>query len=317
MSLKVRIVSLGLLLGVLFLSGLTNLSAEAQQAGPPGGAPGARSLLESFFETLTAGDLVLLKQGGALSGAVQGDQFQIVPDAGPTSGQPQAVDRSKLAFMSFGDKSDELILTSGDILTGTVQLDSLAMTLPVQTQSQVAIPKAQIAATFFKINLPSRGPGNGPPEGGPPNQQLFQLFRSLRTQNLQTLFAKTLTSYDLAIFPNRQLLSGKIVNQQFVFHSTIFGTLTVKASDLASIQLAPAGSTSVTDFLIFKTGDRISGTLDDQSAVQFQPVALTDAQGQQLTITLQRGNVNQVVFHLPASAFGGGRGPGFQGGPGR
>jgi hypothetical protein len=314
MSKKVRSIAISLLIGALALSGLAYLSTQAQQ-GPGPGAPGARQALESFFEAMGAGDFVLLKAGGALSGTVAGDQFTIVQSP---SGKPQTLTRANIAFMSFGDKSDVVGLMTGDVVSGLVQVDSLSITLPVQTQSQVVIPKAQVATAVFKINLPGEGGRQGP--GGPPSgqnqQQLFKLFRSLQSQNLFALFAKSLTSYDLAVFSNRQVLSGKIVNPQIIFNSALFGKLTFKASDVASIQLAPSGI-STPDFITLKTGDRLTGTVDDQNAVQFQPVALTDGQGQPMTVTFKHGDVSEIVFRLPASAFGGGKGPGFQGGPGR
>jgi hypothetical protein len=258
-----------------------------------------------------AGDLVLLKAGGALSGTVQGDQFTV----NTTAGQSQTLKRTDIAFMSFGDKSDQVGLMTGDVVTGSVQVDSLSITLP--TAAQITLQKAQIATTVFKLNIPGEGREGG--QGGPPSQQgrqqVFKLFRSLMSQNLFQFFAKSLTSYDLASFSNHQVLSGKIVNQQIIFKSALFGTLTFKASDVARIELTQSAS-STPDFITMKTGDRLTGTLDDANAIQFQPVALTDNQGQPVTLTLKHGDVSEFVFRLPASAFGGGRGPGFQGGPG-
>ncbi len=296
---KSRIISIALLLGVLFLGSFSNLLAQAPQ-GPP--STGARELLQSFSRAMTVSDLVLLKDGGALSGTVHGDQFSITL----SSGQTETLSRSNIAFMSFGDKTDNLVLLSGDLLSGLVQIDNFSITLPIANGA--TIPKTQIATIIFKFNLSGGGQGA-------PNRQLFRVLQGLQSQNIFALFAKSLTSYDLAIFPNQQLLSGTLVNQQIVFNSALFGKLTFKASDVAEIDLAPPGSSSV-DFITLKTNDRISGALDDQSPVRFQPVAVTDAQGQKVTLTFKRGDVSKVAFRLPASAFGSG-GPGFQGGPGR
>jgi len=85
---------------------------------------------------------------------------------------------------------------------------------------------------------------------------------------------------------------------------------------VASIRLA--SDASGTDFISLKTGDRISGQLDESSNIQFQPLGLTDDQGNPVTLTLQRGQISTISFRLPASAFGGGgNGPGFGGGPGK
>jgi hypothetical protein len=277
--------------------------------------------LDSFFRALAAGDLVLLKAGGALSGTVQGDQFTV----NPSSGQPQTLTKANIALMSFGDKTDQVVLMSGDLVSGSVQIDSLSVTLP--TGAQVSIPKAQIATTTFKITPPSPPPAAGS-QPSQNQQQFFKLMRSLQSQNLFALFAKSLTSYDLMIFPSQQpqstnappsnpLLSGKIVNAQIIFKSTLFGSLTFKAGDVARIELAAADANAGSDFITLKTVDRLSGTLDDSNPIQFQPVATTNSQGQPVTLTFKRGDVSEVVFRLLASAFGGGKGPGFQGGPGK
>lgn len=310
MSLKVRTISIGLLLGALLLSGLAGLSAQAQQNPPPSaGAPGARQSIESFFRALSAGDLVLLKGGGALSGTVQGDQFVV----NLSSGQSQTLKHSDIALMSFGDKTDQVVLMDGSQVSGSVQLDQLSTQLP--NGAQMTVTKSNIAMMIFKLPLPTEGQ-QGSSTTPQQRQNLFKLFRGLQAQGIFGLFAKSLTSFDLAVFPNQQLLSGGIVNQQFVFNSALFGKLTFKASDVAEIDLQPSGS-ATPDFITLKTGDKLSGTLDDQSNIQFQPVGLTDAQGQPVTLTFKRGDVAKVVSRLPASAFGGGKGPGFQGGPGK
>jgi hypothetical protein len=257
---------------------------------------------------MQAGDLALLNNGAALSGTVQGDQFTF--NVSP-SGQSRTLSRSEIALINFGEQSDQLVLTSGDTLTGTAQIDQLTLTLP--TGADVPFPKSETKLTIFKLNLPT-------PTGGPPTEAqraaLFKIMRGLQSQNLFALFVKALTSYDLAVFSNQQVWSGAIVNQQFVFRTTLFGTVTFKASDVTSIELA-ADLTAGSDFISLKTGDRISGVLDEASNIQFQPIGLKDDQGQPVTLTLKRGEVARVSFRLPASAFGGGQGPGFGGGPGR
>lgn len=313
MSNRVRTISIGLLLGALLLSGVASLSAQAQQQPNPQqstGAPGARQALESFFRALSAGDLVLLKSGGALSGTVQGDQFVV----NLSSGQSQTLKHSDIALMSFGDKTDQVVLMDGSQVSGSVQLDQLSTQLP--NGAQMTVSKSNIAMTIFKLPLPTEGGGQQGSSTTPQQRQcLFKLFRGLQAQGIFGLFAKSLTGFDLAVFPNQEVVSGAIANQQFIFNSALFGKLTLKASDVAEIDLAPSGSSNP-DFITLKTGDKLSGTLDTQSAIQFQPVGLTDAQGQPVTLTFNRGDVSRVVTRLPASAFGGGKGPGFQGGPG-
>ncbi|HED03839.1 MAG TPA: hypothetical protein ENI60_03620 [Candidatus Fraserbacteria bacterium] len=301
MQIKIRILAVGLLLGALLLAGVTNLTAQAQQDPHP--SSGARQLIRSFFIAMTAGDLVLLKDGGAISGTVQDDQFKVEL----SSGGAKVLKRSEIALISFGGKTDQLVLTSGDLLSGTIQAKSLSIVAP--NGDSLTLPQSAIATMIFKLDLPTKGHRPANPRA------LFKLFRSLRSQNIFLRFARSLTSFDLAVFPNRELWSGKVTNQQFVFHSALFGTLTFKTTDVAAIELA-SDPKSGSDFITLKSGDRLSGALDAKSAIEFQPVGLS-AQAQSASLTLKRGEVTQVVFRLPASAFGGGHGPGFQGGPGK
>lgn len=293
-------------LAVLLLAGWTSGVSQAQQTS--GGPGGARQAFESFHRAITAGDLILLSNGAAISGTVQGEQFTFIAS---NSGQSRTLNRSEIALINFGEQSDQLVLTSGDTLTGRAQIDQLTLTLP--TGAEVTIPKSETKLTIFKLNLPT-------PTAGPPSQAdraaMLRIMHGLQSQNLFALFVKALTTYDLAVFSNQQLWSGTIVNQQFVFHTTFFGTVTLKASDVTSIELA-ADPSAGSDFISLKTGDRISGALDEGSSIQFQPVVLKDDEGQPVTLTLKRGDVSRVSFRLPASAFGGGQGPGFGGGPGR
>ena len=304
MQIKTRALAVGLLLGVFLLAGVTDLTSQAQQNPPPSsGAPGARQLIRSFFFAMGSADLVLLKDGGAISGAIQNDQLQITL----SSGGSKLLKRGDIALISFGEKTDQLVLTNGDLLSGKVQAASLQLTTP--NGAALDLPTPTIATMVFKLDLPTAGHRPANPRA------LFKLFRSLQSQNIFGLFAKSLTSFDLAVFPNRELWSGKVTNKQFVFNTTLFGTLTFKAADVAAIELA-SDPKSGSDFITLKSGDRLSGALDEKSAIQFQPVGFT-AQAQSASLTLKRGEVTQVVFRLPASAFGGGHGPGFQGGQGK
>lgn len=293
---KIRLIALGLLAGAVLLGSVGDL--YAQQGGPPG----ARGLLRSFFQAMGTADLVLLKNGGAISGTIQGDAFNIALD----SDQARTLARDEIASIIFGE-TDQLVLSSGDTLSGVLEIDSLS--LISSEGSELAIPKAEILMTIFKLDLPTPGQGRGP------SPALFRVFRGLQAQNIFGLFAQSLSAFDMAVFPDRQLWSGTILNEEFVFQSNSFGTLTFAAGDLSSIELAAEEDQS--DFISLKTGDRLSGMLAADSMIQFQPAGLVDEDGQQITLTLERGTVAQVSFRQPASAFGGGgRGPGFGGGTG-
>jgi len=301
MPMKARTLAVALVIAILLSAGATDLTTQAQQSGDS--AFGARQLLNSFFVALTTGDLVLLQNGGALSGTIQSDQLPVTL----SSGKSEMLKRGDVALVSFGQKSDQFVLTSGELVSGALQMDDISISLLNGTS--ITLPKSSLTMISFKMSLPSGhlSPGN--------HKLMFQIFRGLGSQNIFASFAKSLTSFDLAVFPDKELWSGKIVNQQFVFHSELFGTLTFDASAVAAIELA-ASPDAGSDLITLKSGDRLSGTLDAKSTIQFQPLGLTDQAGQQLSLTFQRGQLAEAVFRLPASAFGGGHGPGFQGGPG-
>ncbi|HEY5595787.1 MAG TPA: hypothetical protein VIL47_00795 [Candidatus Bipolaricaulota bacterium] len=307
MRYTVKAVAVALLSAFILGSGASQLQAQEVvqvQIGGPGTGP--RGLLESFFRALGSGDLALLKGGGAISGTIQGDQFTVQL----TSGQTQTLTRSQIGSILFGE-TDQLVLTDGSTLSGSVAGDSFSISSQGNT---LTIPADDIQLTIFKLDLPTPDAA-GQHVQGRPNLGLFRVLHGLQAQNIFGLLAQTLSTYDMAMFADGQVWSGGVLNESFVFNTALFGALTVKAADLNGIELASEEGQS--DFISLKTGDRLSGTLDDASLVQFQPIGLVDESGAQVTLTLERGQVSRVSFRQPASAFGGGQGPGFGGGPGK
>ncbi len=297
---KFRAIAIGLLLGILTLGVVADYAVQAQPGGGPG--PGARGLLRSFFQAMGSGDLALLKNGAAISGSIQGDEFVVNLE----SGEVQTIARADIATISFGEP-DQLLLLGGDTLRGSFASESLDVV--TSSGNSLSISKDEIQLTIFQLDLPQPGQGR-------PNPQIFQVFQGLQAQNIFGLFAQALTTFDMAVFPNGQIWSGVVLNEQVSFTSTIFGTLTVNAADLSSIQFATEEGES--DFISLKTGDRLSGTIAEDTLIQFQPAGLVDESGAPVTLTLEGGGgIQQVNFRQPASAFGGGgRGPGLGGGPG-
>jgi hypothetical protein len=299
---KVSLITLAL--GALLFGAVADFSAQAQQ----GGGPGARTLLRSFFQAMGAGDLALLKNGGAISGTIMNDEFVVTLDSGET----QNLTRDGLTSILFNDTSVQLITSDGTVLNGTLATDNL--TISPSSGDDLIIAKQDIQLTVFQLDFPQPQQGGGRPTGAP-NRAFFQVFQGLQSQNIFGLFALSLTSFDMAVFPGGRIWSGAILNEEFEFQSSIFGTLNLTSDLVSSIQLGTEEGES--DFITLTTGDRISGMLSDASEIQFQPVGLVDGSGNPTTLTLERGQFSQVSFRQPASAFGGGgNGPGFGGGPG-
>jgi len=263
---------IALALGALLFGAVTEFSAQAQ----PVVAFGPRALLGSFFQAMGSGDLALLKNGGAISGTIVNDEFTVTLDSGET----QNLTRSDLTSITFGDDSAQLVLSDGSIVNGTLAMEGVTITS--SSGADLVIPQDEIQLTIFQLNLPQPGAGGG----AGPNRAVFQVFHGLQAQNIFGLFARSLTTFDLAVFSGGRLWSGVILNEEFEFTSSIFGTLNLTSDMVSTIQLGVEEGES--DFITLTTGDRISGALSDDSQIQFQPVGLVDESGNPVTLTLQR-----------------------------
>lgn len=317
----IRSITVGLVLVALVVGGVGSQLASAQPPGIGGegerpGTPGSMQSMQVFFRAMFSGDLLLLKDGGALSGTLAGDEFQLTPE----SGEAATYARDQIAMISLGESADQVVLTSGETVSGQFGNGRLTIALPNGTDA--TINRDQLSTIVLQLTPPGRP---GPPEAGsepePPSpeerQAFFGIMRSLQSQNLFAVFAKAMTTYDTVLFSNGQVLSGQIANASFTFDSPTFGTFTMPKENVSQIELAESADDANGDAITLKTGDRVTGTLAADSLPQFQPASIVSADGQTSPTTLERGQVNRVIFRLPASAFGGGgRGPGIGGGPG-
>lgn len=305
---KFRIFVMSFLFISLLLGGLITYS---QQVHVQVGGAGGRAAMGYFFGAMFSNDLTFMKDGGVLSGRVEFEQLDFSLDDGGL----RTVMRDEIGIMIFSDGTDELALSTGEQLYGQAQVDTLNIISP--SGETVNVATADIAMVMI-----NQGHGGGieveeeTEDGQATRTVMIQSASGLRSQNLFAQFAKAMTSYDLLVYPGFQLWSGTVLTDQVVFHSNSFGTLTINAADLSSIELGSSADARQ-DFITMKIGDRVSGTLDEGSTLRFQPVGITDDQGNPVTLTLERGQIQVVSFKQPASAFGGGgRGPGLGGGPG-
>lgn len=305
---KFRIFIISFLFVALLFGGLITYS---QQVHVQVGGTGGRTAMGYFFGAMFSNDLTFMNDGGVLSGRVEFEQLEFALD----DGSSRTVMRDEIGIMIFSEGADELALSTGEQLYGQAQADRLTIISP----SGEAVDVATSDIAMVMIN---QGHGGGieveeETDGERTTRTvMIQSASGLRSQNLFAQFAKAMTSYDLLVYPGFQLWSGTVLADQVVFHSNSFGTLTINAEDLSSIELGPSADARQ-DFITMKIGDRVSGTLDENSTLRFQPVGITDEQGNPVTLTLERGQIQVVSFKQPASAFGGGgRGPGLGGGPG-
>lgn len=296
--------TLALGLGLIALT-LGTVGSPVTAAQPPEegegerpGSPSERSLIHgTFFPAMTSGDLLLLQDGGVLGGTLTAESFEFVPASGPAESYPR--DRIAAVNLGGGDEADQMTLINGETLVGQFSTGELAMSLPNGSD-------ANISQTGVGTIILQKTP-----------EEFYQVMRGLRSLNMFAVFAKALTTYDTVIFANDQILSGQIANESFTFTSPTFGTFTASAEDVAELELAASADEEGGDAITLRTGDRVTGTLAEDSLPQFQPIGIAADDGQANTMTLERGQMERVVFRMPASAFGGGgRGPGIGGGPG-
>ncbi len=299
---KFRTLITSLLMITVLMGGLASY-AQVHEVEIQVGGTGARAAMGYFLAAMFHSDLTFLKDGGALSGRVELDELQFTG----SNGNERTLERADIGTMIFQEGLDQLSLASGEQLKGELQLDTLTIISPSGQPIQVA--KSDVYMTMFNQTINEVTEGDGP-------RVFMRVTTGLQIQNLSAQYAKALTAYDLLVYPNQQLWSGTILNEQVTFHSNSFGTLTINVADLDNVQLG-SSEEERQDFITMEVGDRLSGVLDENSMLQFQPAGVTDDQGNPITTTLQRGEIQLVTFKQPASAFGGGGlGPGLGSGPG-
>jgi len=296
--------ALVLLVAVLFVLpawGQEEVHVEVD-VGP--GAPGASSLMRYFFTAMFQNDLVILNDFGVIAGALSFESLQITVEEG--AARPLAAD--ELASLQFG-ASDRAALVGEEVLVG--KLSIVGMRIAGPGGATVELPREALHTVLFKPK-PVEHVIQG--EEGERRVVMVQATGSLTLQNLPAMFAQSLSTHDLAVFRDGRVWSGAFPGQEVVFESGLFGRFTFPLERVALLELA-ADPEVESDFVTLKTGDRLSGTLVGEVALPFSPVAPASDSDDALSLT--RESVRQIVFRQPASAFGGGRGPGFGGGPGK
>jgi hypothetical protein len=292
-----KTLTFGLIVVGLLLTGWGDLNA--QKADDNKANPGAKQLLGLFIGTLKVADLMLLNDGGAISGTLIGEEFAVTL-AG--SGETVNYERSDVASISFGESTDSILLTQGDLILGIVEAESFS--LMTRDGSEVIVAKNDLALTAFQFGAISKS-------------TFSKIFDGLQAQNIYGLFAQTLSTYDLVMYRDGRIWSGYLLNNTFTFHTKSFGTITLSDKDMSGIKLT-TDTTIGQDYVTLKTGDVVDGQLDDASLPRFEPIALVDTLGQSLIQILQREDVVFVTYRQLASTFGGGgSGPGFGGGSGK
>lgn len=302
------VVALAVALSGGLLLGQTEAGAEVAQPF----VVGPRGPFMELFRSLGAGDLVLLQNGGLVSGTVQQQEFTI-------GNQP--ISRDKILLIAWGVASAttserptaQVYLKDGTQVQGVLQESGITETLP--TGEQVSLPITQLRGIIFKVELPEPSAPPAPGEAGTALSQeqvrraqgtLFPLFSGLQGSALFQAILEGLQKFDLLVFPNGQVLSGSIENKTFTLVSSIFGSHTLAVTDLSQIIFDDP------DRVVLRIGDQVSGTVTPDGDGR---IRATLASGS--SVSLAKGDLGGITFKLPTSAMGGGGRPRFQPGPGR
>lgn len=272
---------------------------------------GVSGPLMKLFRSLQAGDLVLLQNGGLVSGTVQQQEFTI---------DDRSISKDKILLIAWGVASAtemegesptaQVYLKDGTQVQGVLQTSSITEKLPMGEELSLPIP--QLRGIIFKIELPA--PPSPSQEGTPPSQDqlrraqstLFPLFSGLQGSALLQAILEGLQKFDLLVFPDGQVLSGSIENKTFTLESPIFGSHNLAVTDLAQIIFDDP------DMVVLRIGDRVSGTVTPDGDGKIRATLATGS-----AVSLAKTELGGITFKLPAGPLGGGGRPRFQPGPGR
>lgn len=273
---------------------------QAQPEMPEGGPVASRGPRMGFFtlfNTLRAGDLVILQNGGQLGGTVEQENFTI---------SNRTISRDEILLISWGAAGEaaeesptaKVLLKDGSQLQGT--LESSSITVRLSIGESVTLAQGQLRGIIFQLELP---------EGAQMrrlHETIYPLFRGLQGTALLQVILEGLQKFDLLIFPDGGVLSVDIENEEFTLDSPIFGVYTLAVADIAQIIFDDP------DWLVLKIGDQVSGTVTPDGGGAVRATAITGS-----ALSLTKDELGGITFRLPEGSLGGGGKPHFQPGPGK
>ena len=277
------------------IAGLLVIGVGSQAQENPTPRINPRDLMPMYFLSLTAADLLLMRDGSVVSGHVQNDQFTLVSD----QEDPRTFAIDELIAVFFGqneDEPDRVYLSSGDRLLGNVEADTIDTLLSLDRSA--SIPRDQIRGIFFQL-----------PALESQRQSSIAVVRQF-TRQFSGFFGSLIASaakFETLVFAGggaNSVLLGNREELAFTFESSIFGTFTFDPTDLAWVRFGQRPGEP--DELVLKNGDRVSGRVTMSGNLQFQWPSLG------LTASLSEetvsSEVRQIVFKIPVRFFGGGGG---------
>lgn len=286
---------------------LVAVTAGAQPPGPhpEGAARGGRFFFGFVLGALQRADLIVLTNGGQLSGTLSEPALTVSSQFG-TEDFPREELSSLVLDTVFRSgapsRNDQIFLKSGDRLVGRVEAEAFQIVVP--GGETIALPRERVAAIFFKVDLPSDA------DDRERFRALRATFRGVQSNTvLRGLMRLGFQQFDLAIRADGLLESVRLQAEGLSVDSERFGTLQFALEEVAAAIFDEPSR------LVLRTGDQVQGPIrvaDAEAAETFPAVRAYDG----AAVAFRAEELRALVIHLPAGSFGSG-GPGFQGGPGK
>lgn len=275
---------LGMLLGILLLMQSPVLEAPAQGQEPEGPGIDCRAAAGLYMTAITRNDLLLLANGGVVSGKVLAAAFPFQP----TSGSAVELKRKDLLVITFGQtpkEPDRVLKAAGELLSGQLQLNSVEVKL--FSGEQVTLPRSQIDAIVFQADEP------------------LLIFRGPFGSALRSRLLQSLTKTDLVAIRGEAsgqglgggveaLLSASLLDKEFPFVEASGQRRSIPKEQTAVLTISDQPGS---DLALLKTGGVLRGTLEIDT-LRLQP-AYSSQESQ-----LSKGQIKLIIFQmLPAQCM--------------
>lgn len=276
---KFRLILTGLILTGLLGGGLVG---QAQQ----GQVIGSEHAILIVAKAVTKFDIMVLANSCVASATILNETFTIALEGGAT----RTVAKQEIATLDLkgnGRLQDRIILKAGnrcygEVLQGDLQSD--AFQLRLASGEEITLPKTQVRGAIMQFLIEGLPPAPG--EAGP----MVEVFKCLLDSPLTPEAVNSLTKYDWIWLNNEGLLSGVVIDEQFIFQEE--GPF--PKDELSVIIFGGAGLVIAVD----KQGKYIIGDLE-ASEINFKPCY------QDSIMTLATDQIHTIIFRVPSLGTGG------------
>lgn len=257
------------------------------------GVIGSQHAVLIVAQAVTRFDMLLLANSGAVSGMILNEAFTIVPEGGSS----QTLTREEVDTLDLAARGrllDRIILKSGEILQGHLQLEAFRVKLA--TDGEVSLPRDQVEGAILQIPMEDQCEEEICPQPDP--QMMVELLRRLIDNPLMAELVNSLTKYDWIWLANGGLLSGNISDEKMSFLTEEGGRQTFQKDELSVIVFSRRAE--VTLVVLKQAGEFVMvGALEDK-------IHLNPSYQLGSTIALSQDQIRAVLFRVPSLGGGGG-----------